>query len=90
MPRIASFEGIVVVLCFGDHPPPHVHVRVGRPGHRGVAEARFAIDTGAQIDGVLPAVKAARVARWCQRNRQTLLADWERAQRDLHPIGRYD
>ena len=90
VPRIASFQGIVVTLCFGDHPPPHVHARVGRPGDRGIAEARFAIDTGEQINGLLPAVKAARVKRWCRHNRQTLRIDWERAQRDQHPIGRYD
>lgn len=60
------------------------------PGNRGVAEARFAIETGEQIDGLLPAVKATRVTRWCRRNRQTLLVDWERAKRKQHPIGRYD
>jgi hypothetical protein len=90
MPRIASFAGVVVMVYFGDHPSPHVHARVGRPGSRGVAEARFSMDTGQPIDGVFPAVQASQVANWCQRNREVLIADWERAQADRHPTGRYD
>jgi hypothetical protein len=90
VPRIASFAGVVVMLYFGDHPPPHIHVRVGRPGNRGVAEARFLIETGELIDGVLPAVHASEVMSWCRRHRKALLADWEHAQADRHPSGRYD
>jgi hypothetical protein len=26
MPKIASFDGLVVKLFFNDHPPPHFHV----------------------------------------------------------------
>jgi hypothetical protein len=51
MPRIASLDGLVVKLYFNDHPPPHVHVYVGRVGHPGVQMARISIDTGDVIDG---------------------------------------
>ena len=78
------------MIYFGDHPPPHVHARVGRPGERGTTEARFSIDTGRLIDGMLPAARASEVTRWCQEHRSDLLADWERAQRYRHPAGRYD
>jgi hypothetical protein len=27
MPEISRFYGIVVQLYYGDHPPPHFHVR---------------------------------------------------------------
>ncbi len=47
MPRIASLDGLVVKLYFNDHPPPHVHVYVGR----GVQMARISIDTGDVTDG---------------------------------------
>ncbi len=90
MPRLASFAGVVVMIYFGDHPPPHVHARVGRRGNRGFAEARFSIDTGELIDGVLPAAQASQVTRWCRPNRKMLYADWERAQVGRHPTGRYD
>lgn len=90
MPKLATFGGVVVMVYFGDHPPPHVHARIGRPGERGTAEARFAIETGDLIDGVLPAARASQVARWCRQHRNDLLADWGRAQQDQHPVGRYD
>lgn len=90
MPSIARFGGVVVMIYFGDHPPPHVHARVGRPSTKGAAEARFSIDSGELIDGALPAQQASEVTRWCQRNRAGLLTDWGRAQADLHPVGRYD
>ena len=90
VPRIASFQGLVVKLYFSDHPPPHVHVYAGRIGHPGVQAARFSIDTGELIDGTLPAAKLVTTTNWCQRHRQALRADWRRAQLDLHPTGRYD
>jgi hypothetical protein len=90
VPRIASFSGVVVMVYYGDHPPPHVHVRAGRPGRAGMAEARFSIDSGELIDGDLPAVQASRVTSWCRRNREALRADWDRAQRGEPPAGRYD
>jgi hypothetical protein len=90
VPRIASFQGLVVKLYFGDHPPPHVHVYAGRIGHPGVQTARFSIDSGELIDGTLPAAKLATATSWCQRHREALRADWQRAQLDRHPTGRYD
>lgn len=90
MPRIASFQGLVVKLYFGDHPPPHVHIYAGRVGHPGVQAARFSIDSGDLIDGTLPAAKLAAATSWCRRHREALSADWGRAQLDLHPTGRYD
>jgi Domain of unknown function (DUF4160) len=90
VPRIASFQGLVVKLYFGDHPPPHVHIYAGRVGHPGVQAARFSIDSGDLIDGTLPAAKLAAATNWCRRHREALSADWGRAQLDLHPTGRYD
>ncbi|HEY3866581.1 MAG TPA: DUF4160 domain-containing protein [Solirubrobacteraceae bacterium] len=90
MPRIAGFGGMVIMLYFGDHPPPHVHIRMGRPGHPGVLEASFAIDTGELVSGMLPTTKATQIMHWCQRNQDALQADWERMQRDKHPAEHYD
>jgi hypothetical protein len=90
VPRIANFDGLVVKLYFNDHPPPHVHVYAGRVGHPGVQSARVSIDTGELIDGVLAPAKAALVRSWCTQHRRTLHADWQRAQLNLHPTGRYD
>ena len=90
MPRIASFDGLVVKLYFNDHPPPHVHIYAGRVGHPGVEAARISIDTGDVIDGQLAPAKVAAVRNWCERQRDALGSDWQRAQHNLHPTGRYD
>jgi hypothetical protein len=90
VPRIASFEGLVVKLYFNDHPPPHVHVYAGRIGRPGVQAARISINTGEVTDGKLELAKVAAVRSWCERHREALVADWQRAQLNLHPTGRYD
>jgi hypothetical protein len=90
MPRIASFEELVVKLYFNDHPPPHLHVYAGRIGSPGVRAARISIDTGEVTDGYLAPAKAAKIRSWCKRHRVALNADWQRAQLNLHPAGRYD
>jgi Domain of unknown function (DUF4160) len=90
VPRIASFEGLVVKLYFNDHPPPHVHVYAGRIGRPGVQAARISINTGEVTDGKLALAKLAAVRSWCERHREALIADWQRAQLNLHPTGRYD
>jgi hypothetical protein len=90
MPRIASFEGLVVKLFFNDHPPPHVHVYSGRVERPGVQAARVSIDTGEVTDGQIPPTKVSTVRSWCERNRDALQSDWQRAQLNLHPTGRYD
>ena len=48
MPTISVVYGIVVVMYFADHEPPHVHVRYGE------YVARVQIATG-EIHGRLPA-----------------------------------
>jgi Domain of unknown function (DUF4160) len=62
----------------------------GRVRHPGVQTARFSIDTGELIDGELPSAKLATATSWCERHREALRADWQRAQLHLHPAGRYD
>jgi hypothetical protein len=52
--------------------------------------ARISIDTGDVIDGELAPAKAAAVRNWCERHRDALRSDWQRAQLNLHPAGRYD
>ncbi len=89
MPRIASFDGLVVKIYFNDHPPPHIHVYAGRLRHPGVQAARLSIDTGEIIAGKLPLGKGAVARRWTLEHREALLADWQRARLRLHPIGRY-
>ncbi|MGD0454731.1 MAG: DUF4160 domain-containing protein [Solirubrobacteraceae bacterium] len=58
---------------------PHVHMYAGRVGHPGVQAARISIDTGDVIDGQLAPAKVATVRNWCERHRDALRSDWQRA-----------
>jgi hypothetical protein len=89
MPRIAIVDGLVVKLYFNDHPPPHIHIYVGRVRHPGVHSARLSIETGEIIAGKLPPARVATAKGWCQEHRDALLVDWRRARLGLHPTGRY-
>lgn len=75
MPRISSFYGIVIVMYFDDHPPPHFHARYGEH------EAQVAIATGDVLHGSLPRSASRLVKEWAELRRAELLDDWQRAER---------
>lgn len=76
MPRISAFYGIVIVMYFGDHPPPHFHAKYGEH------EAQIAIATGKILHGSLPRCALNLVQGWTELHRTDLVADWERAERE--------
>jgi hypothetical protein len=69
-------------MYFGDHPPPHFHVRYGQ--HK----ARFEIATGDRIDGVIPARAERLVREWADLHRPELEENWRRCERrvPLDPV----
>lgn len=76
MPRISAFYGIVIVMYFGDHPPPHFHARYGEH------HAQIDIASGEILNGTLPRRALRLVQEWADLHRQELIADWERAERE--------
>ena len=48
MPTISTFYGIVIVMYFNNHNPPHFHARYGEH----IAE--IAISSGVVLEGALP------------------------------------
>lgn len=82
MPTISSFYGILIRMYFGDHPPPHFHVRYGE--HK----ARFEIASADPIDGDLPP-RADRLDRdWAAQHRTELEDNWRRCEQrvPLEPV----
>ncbi|MCH7899948.1 MAG: DUF4160 domain-containing protein [Acidobacteria bacterium] len=71
MPRISAFYGITVLMFFGDHNPPHFHVRYS--GHA----ARIALD-GTVLEGDLPRRALRLVGEWGRLHQSELEACWER------------
>ena len=82
MPEISRFFGIIVLMYYNDHPPPHFHVRYG--GQR----ALVGIESLTLLEGRLSPRVLGLVVEWASMHQEELLADWEHARRQepLEPI----
>jgi len=70
MPELSRFLGIVVLMYFDDHNPPHFHVRYNE--HRAIVS----INDLALIDGELPPRVFGLVAEWAGMHKGELLENW--------------
>ncbi len=74
MPEISRFHGIVILMLFDDHTPPHFHAVYG--------EYRITVDIETGLtQGQFPVRTLGRVLEWRSRRKRELLADWNLAQR---------
>ncbi len=73
MPRISEFYGILIIMNFGDHAPPHFHVRYGE--HR----VPVGIDPIRVLRGQLPARIQSLVFEWAALHRHELEENWRLA-----------
>ena len=82
MPEISRFFGIVVQMYYGDHDPPHFHVRYSGQ------KALIAIETLALLRGHLSPRVLGLVTEWAALHRAALMEDWDLAkdQAELKPI----
>jgi hypothetical protein len=82
MPEISRFFGIVITMYYGDHAPPHFHVRYSGQ------KALVAIESSDVIRGRLSPRALGLVREWAALHRQDLMEDWDRARREepLEPI----
>jgi len=71
MPEISSFYGIIIMMLFDDHNPPHFHVKYGE--YRAVIN----INDGT-IKGTLPRRALNLVFEWLDLHREELLDNWRR------------
>ncbi len=82
MPEISRFFGIVVQMYYGDHDPPHFHVRYSGQ------KALIAIETMALLKGHLSPRALGLVSEWAELHRAELMEDWNlaRSEAELKPI----
>lgn len=82
MPAISRFFGIVVMMNYNDHPPPHFHVRYGEQ------RALIGIDTFTVLRGQLSPRVLGLVVEWAAQHRAELMENWNLALRHqaLRPI----
>lgn len=74
MPSISTFYGIVIMMFWDDHNPPHFHAR-----YSGM-NAVFDIETLDLLRGNLSPRAAHLVREWAEDHRAELREDWRRGQ----------
>lgn len=75
MPEISRFLGIVIAMFYGDHPPPHFHVRYSD------ARAIMSTETLQLLAGWLPPRVLGLAIEWGALHQRELLENWQRARR---------
>lgn len=70
MPEISRFFGIIIVMYYNDHTPPHFHAKYGE------FEAVINILTGEVIEGRLPPRVLGLVQEWREYHKAELQDDW--------------
>ena len=84
MPVISRFYGIVIVMYFNDHNPPHLHAKYAGE------EARYDF-AGGLLEGSLPRRAAKLVMEWISLHGSELESNWSRARageplQDIEPL----
>ena len=74
MPVISRFLGIVIMMYWNDHNPPHFHAKYGE------FEVLLSLD-GKVLDGKLPNRALSLTLEWLALHRSELAENWERARR---------
>ena len=72
MPVISMFYGIIIMMQYNEHNPPHFHAT-----YQG-AEASFNLD-GEIIAGDFPRKQHRMVEAWCLIHHDELVAEWDLA-----------
>jgi uncharacterized protein DUF4160 len=82
MPTISEFFGIMILMFFDDHAPPHFHARYGGD------EVVIQINPVGVLRGKFPPRALSLVIEWTQKYQQNLMEDWNRAanNKKLHKI----
>jgi len=71
MPTISTFYGLVVLMFWDDHNPPHFHVRYAN------AQALVSISDLQIIQGQLPRRAERLLLEWAQDHQVELMENWE-------------
>jgi hypothetical protein len=78
MPIISRFLGIVIVMYWSDHAPPHFHAKY--------AEYEMTVDifTGV-VEGKFPKRALRHVLEWYELHKDELIKNWHLCQNEKSP-----
>jgi hypothetical protein len=74
MPELSRFLGIVILMYFNDHNPPHFHVEYSE------YEASITIIELSILEGDLPSRILGYVVEWASMHKQELMNNWNMIQ----------
>ncbi|GMQ79466.1 MAG: DUF4160 domain-containing protein [Anaerolineae bacterium] len=82
MPEISRFFGIIILMYYRDHPPPHFHVRYGEQ------KAIISIETLTLFRGSLSPRVFGMVMEWATLHHSELMENWNlaRQQKALNKV----
>ena len=79
MPVISMFYGIIIMMRFNEHLPPHFHAKYQE------SEATFTFD-GELLDGNMPPKQRKIITGWAVLHEDDLNADWDLCRARLNPM----
>ena len=81
MPQISTFYGLIILINFKDHAPPHFHVWYG--DYKIIVSIQDGI-----VTGKMPQRALKMVFEWLEIHREELFREWKKAQKGetLTPI----
>ena len=71
MPQISRFFGIIIMMYYDDHNPPHFHAQYGD------FKAIIGINDFALLEGKLPAKTLGLVIEWAVLHQEELMKNWD-------------
>ena len=74
MPELSRFLGIVILMYFDDHSPPHFHVKYND------YRAKISIKDLTLLDGKLPPRVLGLAMEWAGLHKDELLENWNMLQ----------
>ena len=74
MPTISEFFGILIMMYYNDHAPPHFHAKYAEH------EALITIAPLGIMKGSLPPKALSLVMEWAALHNEELMSDWKLAE----------
>jgi hypothetical protein len=79
MPQISKFFGIIIMMYFDEHNPPHFHANYGE------YDAVISIKDLLILEGKLPSRVLGLVIEWASLHQKELLKDWNMIEKGILP-----
>ncbi len=79
MPEISRFFGIIILMFYDEHAPPHFHARYGNDN------VAIEITSFQVLAGKLPSRALGLVIEWASLHQEELMLNWEAVSSDRPP-----